>query len=516
MASNAPMTREQRVALAKSGVTTLPGFSVIKASLTVELERQAYYPGSIVRGTAVFEVRKPTKIFAIRLRIAGKECMVIRMRKNGADIHTRQRETFWKQLVTLEGTTKTRQTAIGLKEKYREQHLKDAEKKKGHVSAGSDTMTVEPGTYRYPFAFHLPYGLPPSFEEVGEQEDYAAVVYYVKAYIDIPGGGDADLIGRTFFRVVSRISFDQWKNEALPMVDRRRHKITACCLNKGRVEVAVEVPRRVLSVAEDRTVPFKLAIDNTKSKEPVERVVVELVHLLTVRAQTHTETRRTVAATLVIEQTIESGKEGTVEGSLRMPPDIPPSLYGVLFSSEYLFNIEYDVPYADDPSSSIPITIVQRCETLEDVPIMRIHQSPEMRRAALKAAAAAREEYAKNHGMKKRTKTMRIQSLKAGGKDEEVEEEDDSAKHPLHSTRPYELAVGLHEHAYTCPENRMQDLALINATSSISLKGRMADRLLDEDEEGVTLNAVTIDEEHQARQIPDAKLWKCKVPSQYW
>jgi len=237
--------------------------------------------------------------------------------------------------------------------------------------AANQVHLCPPGEYVYPFEVQIPYTAPPSFEEFGDDEDYAAIIYYAKAYLDIPGGGESDLIGRTFFRVVSRVGTKQWKAAAKPVADRRTHAITGCCgMSKGLVKTSVEVPRCLVSIADDSFIPFRVVVNNTDGHEPVNRVNVELEHVMDVYADGETEERRTVIASQTETKQIPAGKTDGIIGKMALPEDCPPSMRGILFSSTFALRIECDVPFAVDPVTVIPLTIVHRAESKEPVPVV--------------------------------------------------------------------------------------------------------------------------------------------------
>uniref|UniRef100_A0A7S1QY34 Arrestin-like N-terminal domain-containing protein n=1 Tax=Neobodo designis TaxID=312471 RepID=A0A7S1QY34_NEODS len=470
-------TKEERLAQSVGGRGQNIQFAAVKASLKVDLEHKVYYPGSMVRGLVTMDVRKPTKVYAIRIRVAGKESIVIRMKAKGEDVLTKQRETFWKELVTLEGVTKTRQTLVGLKQKYRNHLMNNATiDSTASIRADVPTYMVEPGTYTYPFQFQLPYGLPASFEEFGDQEDYAAILYYAKAYLDIPGGGDSDLIGRTFFRVVSRVGVKQWKEEAKPVADHKRHKITGCCgMSKGFVKTSVEVPRCLISIADDHCVPYRVVVNNSDGTEPVNRVTVELEHLLHVHAGGEDEERRTTVASKVESKQILPGRTDGIIGKLPLPEDCLPSMRGILFSSVFTLRIECDVPFAVDPVTIVPMTVFHRAESKEPVPPV------------------------------------------------------------TYASHSYAKAQGLCEVAYRCPESREQHLsrmylggggghgtpsnafgpmhASLRVGRSAMFDGCSSDDDADELETDV-LTAPPIDYRHVAKRRPDAR-WQFAPPTDY-
>uniref|UniRef100_A0A7S1QXT1 Arrestin-like N-terminal domain-containing protein n=1 Tax=Neobodo designis TaxID=312471 RepID=A0A7S1QXT1_NEODS len=449
------------------------GFSAIKADLTVELEHRVYYPGALLRGTVRLNVRKTTKFYALRLRICGKESMVIRKKKNAGDILTRQRETFWKQLYTLEGTTKTHAKHVAERDRIRTLAASRACVARSSVHK---THTCTPGEYVYPFEVQLPYDAPPSFEEFGDQEDYAAILYYAKAYLDIPGGGDSDLIGRTFFRVVSRVGVKQWKEEAKPVADHKRHKITGCCgMSKGFVKTSVEVPRCLISIADDHCVPYRVVVNNSDGTEPVNRVTVELEHLLHVHAGGEDEERRTTVASKVESKQILPGRTDGIIGKLPLPEDCLPSMRGILFSSVFTLRIECDVPFAVDPVTIVPMTVFHRAESKEPVPPV------------------------------------------------------------TYASHSYAKAQGLCEVAYRCPESREQHLsrmylggggghgtpsnafgpmhASLRVGRSAMFDGCSSDDDADELETDV-LTAPPIDYRHVAKRRPDAR-WQFAPPTDY-
>jgi hypothetical protein len=330
------------------------------ARLTVHIARETYYPGSIVRGHVTVDLKKALVFQAIRLRLTGKEWVIVRRHKSeGAakDVLTKQRETFWKQLVTVEGVDKTSCTAVA-----HHDALECTISMEKSMHSGVPRFEAPAGKYCYPFEFELPAGVPPSFQQKGDEEDYAAVLYFVKAYIDLPGGREADVIDRKFFTVVSRIGQDQYRRDAVPQKQTNTHEVMCACISRGKITCKIEAPRSIVTVEQDGVVPFVVTVDNTQGNAPVDRVMVQLIHELDVEAGNEAETRRTVVSHVILEHTVAAGGEGVYEGKVRLPADVIPTMQGIMFRSRFSLFVEYDIPNATDPNASFPIVVAQAFE----------------------------------------------------------------------------------------------------------------------------------------------------------
>lgn len=88
--------------------------------------------------------------------------------------------------------------------------------------------------------------IPPSFSKKAN-DDFAEIVYYVKAYVDIPFGRDA--VHRAHFSVLRPMPISQHLQKAPVSVDKHFDVTCCCCIDKGKVNAKIFMDRTLTLVA---------------------------------------------------------------------------------------------------------------------------------------------------------------------------------------------------------------------------------------------------------------------------
>jgi hypothetical protein len=311
-------------------------FDSWKVKVQTNLRNQVLYPGNIVEGFVEITASSPITFTAVRIKAVGKERVTItRTRSTGDPDRPTETETFrescvvYKQLVTLAGHMKT------------------------FPQSGSFTMPQ--GTFYYPFSIQLPTNIPPSFSKQASN-DYAEIVYYLKAYVDIPMGRDA--VHRSHFTVLRPMPATQWAQKAPFSIDRNFDVTCCCCIDKGKVHARLFMDRTLIAIDRDNLQVY-CEIDNTQGKEPVQSVEISLVNSLKYKASYVTEQNRVVAGRQFLKQEIPPGQKNTISGVIPLPRNIVPSLNTFNIQSDYTINIELNIPMASDPCQVVNVIVAQ-------------------------------------------------------------------------------------------------------------------------------------------------------------
>ena len=319
-------------------------FDSWKVDIKTYLKHPVLFPGNIIEGYVEIKAKSEIDFVAVRVKLTGKEKVRVermvdtgRNDENGHSI--RESRTFsssnvvYKQLVTLAGAMK--------------------------CSGSRQNFKMPAGTWTYPFAFQLPMDLPPSFSQRAS-DDMADCLYYIKAYVDIPMGRDAN--HKTHFTLLKPMPASQWGHAAPVSVDRYFDITCCCCVDKGKVNARMYMDRTLISMDRDN-LTVCVAVDNTAGKEPVEGVEFSLSNLLvyTVNApwQRIEETNRVRVGHNFIKQEVPAGEKGLIQGVIPIPRDITPTLKTWGVSSEYSIQLELNIPWASDPSHTFPVIVAQ-------------------------------------------------------------------------------------------------------------------------------------------------------------
>lgn len=329
--------------------------------VTVHLRHSALYPGNVIEGFVELVVSTPTPFRAIRVRACGKELVHVE-RKIRERIHTppgepqryherteihNNRQAVYNQLTTLVGSMKTN-------------------------PIGYDGQ-LPVGTFQYPFAFQLPKNIPPSFSKK-ITDDYAEIVYYVKAYVDVPMGRDA--MSRTFFNVIRPMPVSQHV-AAAPFNFANIYDVTCCCcVSKGRVALRMYMNRTIIALDRDVLQIF-CDVDNSQGEEPVEALHIELTNTISYSAGGMTETHRQSAGSQTLRsQVIAAGGVGQITGSVPLNREALTSIRTMNVTSKYLLTATIEIPWATDPVQNINVIVGQSVDDSNWSDPIRFDEAP--------------------------------------------------------------------------------------------------------------------------------------------
>lgn len=211
------------------------------------------------------------------------------------------------------------------------------------------------GRYYYPFAIQLPTNIPPSFSRL-ISNDFAEIVYHVKAYVDIPYGRDATHYSH--FTVLRPMPISQHMAMAPVSVDRMFDVTCCCCIDKGKVKAKMYMDRTLIAIDRDN-LTIHCDIDNSLGQEPVESIEITLVNMLTYKAGYVTEKNRVVAAKHFLKKQIPAGQRAQIAGTIPLPRNIVPSLTTFNVQSDYKITIEMNIPWASDPVQEFNVIVAQ-------------------------------------------------------------------------------------------------------------------------------------------------------------
>ena len=321
-------------------------------TINVGLKNNVLYPGNIVEGVVSISTKAPVNFNAIRLKFCGKEKIHIQRNERIPDGPPRppannpqappiqhyktikrsyyNTNVILKQLVTLSGDLK-------------------------YTPMGQGNYMMAPGNYSYPFAFQLPYDLPPSFSKP-VSDDYASMVYYCKAYVDVPMARDA--VYKTFFTVVRPMPVSQWSYRQPAAINRVFDVTCCCCIDKGKVSAAITMDRTCIAIDRDWLQLFA-DLDNTQCQEPIENLQVVLRHTLKYRAGGFSEVTSYTAGSKQLGTIIPAGQKGLVNGVIDLPRNLLPTFKTPNVESSYTITISMTIPWATDPCHSFPVVIGQ-------------------------------------------------------------------------------------------------------------------------------------------------------------
>eukprot|EP00760_Papus_ankaliazontas_P012513 PhM_4_TR15338/c0_g1_i1/m.23770 len=305
-------------------------FDFTNFSVSASLEHSVFYPGNIIRGQAQISVKKPTKIRNVNLTFIGREKYRF-SRQEGTGDNRRSRD--------YHGTADVVNTKLLL------------------ATSGSGGDFVMPsGNFTYPFEFTLPHGVPPSYVyKYGS--DIASMEYSMCVEVDIPWGKDAE--ARVPFQVLSCVPRQQWQSDPPQSRTQDVNVSCCCCISKGSLMLNSWLQRSLLVMGMD---PAYIRVDvQSKCKEPINSVNLILQQVNTTRhACGHpTDINRRVVIKHRQPTKIQPGQNAIVDLCFVVPRGILPTFHGIHVKSEYFLILEFDIPYASDPTVTFPVNIVQ-------------------------------------------------------------------------------------------------------------------------------------------------------------
>ncbi|KAJ0391252.1 hypothetical protein P43SY_010635 [Pythium insidiosum] len=194
-------------------VTKALGFDQ-KGSITISLERKTVLGGDTLVGSIAVTISEAVKVNALLLNVVGKEVVAYTCPDPRNDDQPRRHHSKRHCLKDKTVVTKI-------------------------------ATTLAPGSYSYPFEYHLAEDLPGSFavsginHGVNYQNVCASIEYKAKAVLDVDGILGRDLRGSCKFTVHQRFS-----GPVKPNLDSIRKTVRyLCCINKGVIDIAVAMDK---------------------------------------------------------------------------------------------------------------------------------------------------------------------------------------------------------------------------------------------------------------------------------
>ena len=355
-------------------------FDSWKIKTSVYLKHSVVFPGNIVEGYVqiVNDSSSSIEFVAIRAKLTGKEKVRLEENFQGhendftQDGHQQraakkiyeETHVYHKHLLTLAG------------------HMKQTGQR-------SPSFQLPPGKYTYPFAFQLPSNVPASFEQQ-DHDTKGLIQYYVKAYVDIPGGRDAS--AKQHFTVLSAMPATQHDQQAGNFTQDKQFDVSCCCFSKGSVSARIYCTRTTVAVDRDQLLVCA-DVNNQAGEEPVNGMDVSLTNCITLRAQGHEGKINNIVARQNIKpeqgSPILPGQCGRIRGVLTIHSkqhangqqqvgnlsggEFVPTFNSMTLSSVYTVDLSLDVPNAFDPEANFPAIVTHCVDTTNFLPPLSLN-----------------------------------------------------------------------------------------------------------------------------------------------
>lgn len=209
-----------------------------------------------------------------------------------------------------------------------------------------NNASIPPSKGSYPFSFQLPNGIPSVFYDERKEMDgdkvRAAVVYKIKAWLDMPGKD----IKYTEKVVVTEAVAKQIK----PIHEEKKKSFL---LTKGELKLKVDLEKNVFIPGE--IIPIKVSCHNETSKV-VDSLKVKLMRRVTVRAD-HMKKDHVHEVHRMKYEGVGAKSNKDIVLNFQLDPKVYPSCDGKLVDCEYHLDIECDVAMAFDLEVHPKVTI---------------------------------------------------------------------------------------------------------------------------------------------------------------
>ena len=295
-------------------------------SVTPVLSRSTYFPGNLVEGRIVVNCSSSFEFYALRVAIAGE---VVQGWTTGDGLgkrHHREVHPVTRITLTLDG-----------------RHENDTT---------SPAKTLPEGKHELPFAVMLPPDALPTVR-VGEDSLHVTVQWYAQGMAEVRRGFDRS--GTFPFQVLSLVPVSIWSRPSRVQQDINARLSCCCCFHYGSVGGRVDVSKSVVALDRD-ALQWAADINNTAGEKPVNAVTAKLIVKAVARCgRKHAPTQ--YVAEVKVDCNIASGRIETVTGRLPLNKFAPPSLKSSMVDVDYVVRLEFDIPFADDPTFDIPITV---------------------------------------------------------------------------------------------------------------------------------------------------------------
>jgi len=205
---------------------------------------------------------------------------------------------------------------------------------------------LAPGNHTFPFQYQLPADLPGVFYDERREFDgdwiKGAIVYKVKAWLDIPG---KDI--KTHQKIVVSEAVTR---QIHPLHEENRKTFLFA---KGELAMKVDIIKNVFIPGEP--IPISVQVNNTSSKK-VEQLKIKLMREVTIRAQGFQKQNVSEVHRKVFPGVDKNQAKDQVL-TFELAPNIYPSTEGRLVQCRYHLDVECDVAMAIDLEVHPPITV---------------------------------------------------------------------------------------------------------------------------------------------------------------
>lgn len=281
--------------------------------ISIELPKEAYLPGEIIKGTVRLDLEKSVKARAVKLRIIGLEKTSVTV-GSGDDRHTyRERYYILKNDIIL------------------------------HSPSYDDDLELDPGNYAFWFEFILPGDALPSYRGTN-----ASVTYTLEARVDVPWWLD----------IVKKRSIFVFRNrEVLRLLTAPARFNSDNFINGVGNKPCFGVELVKTGFIAGETIEGTIAVYNMAASK-IRKIYIKLLGEELATACGHRETR--IQSKQEIEIPVCDMMEGVAKVFfLQIPNNAPSSYEGRYSNFRWGVFVGLDIPFGFDVKALYPIEVLQ-------------------------------------------------------------------------------------------------------------------------------------------------------------
>lgn len=281
--------------------------------ISIELVKEAYLPGEIIKGTVILDLEKPVKARAVKLRIIGLEETSVEV-GSGDDSHTYHEKNYiLKNDIIL------------------------------HSPMYDDDLELDPGYFAFEFEFRMPEDALPSYRGTN-----VSVTYNLEARVDVPWWLD----------IVKKRPIYVFRNREVLRLLTAPVKFTSDNYMNGVSKkpcFGVELAKTGFLAGE--TVEGTVFLYNMAASK-VRKIYIRLLGEEMATARGHRETR------MQSKQEIEMPMHDMIEGIakvffLQIPNNAPSSYEGMYSNFRWGVFVGLDIPFGFDVKALYAIEVLQ-------------------------------------------------------------------------------------------------------------------------------------------------------------
>ena len=319
-----------------------------------------YYEGETVAGNATVVLREEMRFHKLTIKFKGKSyCRWTTGSGDGRKSHWNHEDYFKEKVILLT------------------------------AASSSNDIWLGPGEYNYPFSFHLPTNLPPTFESA---RDTGYVRYYMKVAFDMDSILKSDIEAKIPFIVVATPSDLDLRPNLLEPVNDTREKLLCClCCQSGPIRLRCQLNKQAFYIGEP--IIFSVEVDNRETDKDLRKVEAMLVkEVVLISTTSWKERHHFPESSVVLTQGVQARAEESWQNiRLNIPANITPSFENCkCVHVNYQFVVAVDIPSAIDTSVTFPITVangIQTSQPLVNPPM--IHDVPPVQQYGMPSAPSA-------------------------------------------------------------------------------------------------------------------------------